>query len=389
MVTAFLIRTFIPNYQETNNGEVRKRYGILGGVVGILVNLLLFTVKLLAGLSINSIAMLADAFNNLSDVASSIITIFGFILAGKPADQEHPFGHGRLEYVAGLIVSFLVILIGYEFFKSSLDRILHPNPVQFNTLAFTIISLAILAKGWLAYFNRHLAKAINSHALSATSFDSISDVISSSCVALSLLATRWTAFPLDGYIGLVVAGIILYAGISLTKDTISPLLGESAPAELVVEIVAKVRSYPGIINTHDLIIHNYGPGQYMVSLHAEVPATMDIMDMHELIDQVERETARDLNLVLTIHMDPVNQDSEEYQKNYQEITQILNQFTEIISFHDLRIIGQGEKGNIIFDIVVKPGLAPAREQALVAQIINCVNEIHPQYGCVIDVDRQY
>jgi len=389
MVTAFLIRAFVPNYQATTNSEVRKKYGILGGVVGILVNLLLFSVKLLAGLSINSIAMLADAFNNLSDVASSVITIFGFILAGKPADQEHPFGHGRLEYVAGLIVSFLVILIGYEFFKSSMERIFSPSPIQFNTLAFTIILLAILAKGWLAYFNRHLAKAINSHALSATSFDSISDVISSSCVALSLLATRWTAFPFDGYIGLVVAGIILYAGISLTKETISPLLGESAPAELVAEIVAKVSSYQGIINTHDLVIHNYGPGQYMCSIHAEVPATMEIMAIHELIDQIEREVARDLNLVLTIHMDPVNEDSEEYQKNHQEITHIVNQFTEIISFHDLRIIGQGEKENIIFDIVVKPGLAPTREQELIEEITKCVQEIHPQYGCIIDVDRQY
>lgn len=388
-MTAFLLRFFIPNYLDTTNGEVRKKYGILGGVVGIIANLILFTVKLLAGLSVNSIALMADAFNNLTDVASSVVTVFGFILAGKPADHEHPFGHGRLEYVAGLIVSFLVILIGYEFFKSSLERILHPSPVQFNLLVLILIILAILTKGWLAYLNRHLAQAINSPTLAATSFDSISDVISSSCVAISLIATIWTDFPLDGYIGLVVSAIILYAGFNLTKETISPLLGESAPSELADELVAKVCSYPGIIDVHDLVIHNYGPGQYMASIHAEVPATMEIMAMHELIDQVEREVARDLNLTLSIHMDPVNQNTEEYRRNHSEITQITSQFTEILSFHDLRLIGQGEKGNILFDIVVKPGLGPEREQELVAEITKCINELHPHYGCIIDVDRQY
>jgi len=389
VLTGLLIRTFVPNYQNAADSQVRKGYGLLGGTVGILVNLALFFFKLLASLTVGSIAMLADAFNNLSDVASSLVTIFGFVLADKPADEEHPFGHGRSEYIAGLIVSFLVILIGYEFFKSSLERILNPAPLQFSSLALIIIIIAILAKGWLAYFNRQLAQAINSQTLSATSFDSISDVISSSCVALSLLAARWTTFPLDGYIGLIVAGIILYAGISLTKETISPLLGETAPSELAAEITAKVRSYPGIINIHDLVVHNYGPGQYMASLHAEVPAKMDIMELHELIDLVERETARELNLALTIHMDPVNQDSEEYQKNKQEIGQITGRFTEIVSFHDLRIIGQGERENIIFDIVVKPGLGSEREAELVKQITSAVQKLHPHYGCIIGVDRQY
>lgn len=389
MITSLLIRLFIPNYQDTVNAEVRKKYGILGGAIGILVNVLLFALKLLAAISANSIAIMADAFNNLSDAASSVVTIFGFVLAGKPADREHPFGHGRLEYIAGLIVSFMVILIGYEFFKSSLERILHPAPIQFSYLALAVLTLSILAKGWLAYFSRRLGLAVNSQALSASSYDSISDVVSSGCVALSLIISRWTVFPLDGYIGLAVAGIIFYAGINLTRQTISPLLGESAPRELAKEIEAKVTSYPGILNTHDLVIHNYGPGQYMASIHAEVPAAMDIMEIHELIDKVEREVAKDLNIVLTIHMDPLNQDSDEYKKSYREITEILGSFPEISSFHDLRLIGKGKKKNIVFDIVVKPELKPEDIQEVVDRLIRSVNTLHPQYGCVIDVDKEY
>lgn len=389
MITSLLIRLFIPNYQDTVNAEVRKKYGILGGAIGILVNVLLFALKLLAAISANSIAIMADAFNNLSDAASSVVTIFGFVLAGKPADREHPFGHGRLEYIAGLIVSFMVILIGYEFFKSSLERILHPAPIQFSYLALAVLTLSILAKGWLAYFSSRLGLAVNSQALSASSYDSISDVVSSGCVALSLIISRWTVFPLDGYIGLAVAGIIFYAGINLTRQTISPLLGESAPRELAKEIEAKVTSYPGILNTHDLVIHNYGPGQYMASIHAEVPAAMDIMEIHELIDKVEREVAKDLNIVLTIHMDPLNQDSDEYKKSYREITEILGSFPEISSFHDLRLIGKGKKKNIVFDIVVKPELKPEDIQEVVDRLIRSVNNLHPQYGCVIDVDKEY
>lgn len=389
MLSKFIVHKFIPNHQDTANNEIRKKYGLLGGIVGIIVNLLLFAFKLFAGLAVNSIAMMADAFNNLSDVASSCVTIFGFVMAGKPADKEHPFGHGRLEYIAGLIISFLVILIGYEFFKSSLQRILNPTPIEYNHLALIILLGAILAKGWLALFNRYLAKAINSQTLSASSFDSISDVISSSCVVLSLLLSRWTTFPLDGYIGLVVAGIIIYTGISLTKDTINPLLGEPAPPELVEALITKVISHPEIINTHDLIIHNYGPGQYLASIHAEVPANADIMEIHELIDQIEKDVAQELNMILSIHMDPINQDSSEYQKSFQELSEILTRFPDVLSFHDLRIVGQGEKKNILFDIVVKPGFAPEQGQDLIKEINAQVQELHPHYNCLIDIDQHY
>ncbi|MFY9173877.1 MAG: cation diffusion facilitator family transporter [Peptococcia bacterium] len=389
MLSKLLVKRFIANHQDTNNNEIRKKYGVLSGIVGIILNLLLFVSKLFAGLVVNSIAMIADAFNNLSDVASSFVTVFGFVMAGKPADEEHPFGHGRYEYIAGMIISFLVILIGYEFFKSSLQRILNPSPVEYSHLALLILIASILAKGWLFFFQRHLARAISSTTLNASSFDSVSDVISTSCVLLSLLISQWTTFPIDGYIGIIVALLIIYAGISLTKETISPLLGEPAPQELVDALLTKVHSYPGIHNTHDLIIHNYGTGQYLASLHVEVPANVDIMEIHETIDQIEQEVNRDLNVLLSIHMDPINLDSVEYQQSFQEISKIIAKFPEVLSFHDLRLVGQGENKNILFDIVVRPGLSPKRTQDLKSQITAQVKKIHPNYDCIIDVDQHY
>ncbi|MBZ4653710.1 MAG: czcD 2 [Peptococcaceae bacterium] len=389
MLSQFLVKAFIRDYQKTQKPEVRSKYGYLGGVVGILANLLLFAVKLTTGLALNSIAFIGDAFNNLTDVASSLVTILGFRLAGKPADEEHPFGHGRLEYIAGLIVSFLVILVGYELIKSSLDRILHPVPVTFSLPAFLIIIFAILTKGWLSLFNRYLARAIDSQALSATSFDSLSDMISTGCIGLSLLASLWTSFPLDGYVGIIVSGIILYSGISLTKETISPLLGEVPEQELVENITKKVLSYEGITGVHDLIVHSYGPGRHMASIHAEVPSNRDIMELHELIDHVERQVSKELGIVLTIHMDPVNVDSEELMRMQEEVAQILQEFPQVQSFHDFRIVGKNEKENLIFDVVVKSGMSKEEEKELRKAITRKVQEKHPYFFCIITIDKDY
>lgn len=388
-MTNLLIKWFIPNHTFTSDQTVRQRYGLLGGIVGIIVNVILFAVKFVTGLAVNSISLLADAFNNLSDVASSIVTIWGFILAGRPADEKHPFGHGRLEYIAGLIVSFMVILIGYEFIKSSFGRILHPVAVEYNHIALVIIILSILMKGWLALFNRNLAQAIDSHALSASSFDSFSDMISTSCVGISLLASRWTNLPLDGYIGVLVAAIVLYAGVNLTRETISPLLGEASPGELSKEITNKVLSYDGIDNVHDLIIHNYGPARYMASIHAEVPADKDIMELHELIDKVEREVAKELNILLTIHMDPVNTNCEETNALNEEIGTLLKEIPAVISYHDFRVVGKAEVRNLLFDIVVKPGMPESEERKLAHEIDKKVKAKHPHFNCIIDVDKEY
>jgi cation diffusion facilitator family transporter len=389
LFTNLIIKHSIKDYTNTRDNKVRKNYGLLGSIVGILINILLFAVKLSVGLLVNSLAIIADSFNNLADVFSSVVTLLGFILAGKPADEKHPFGYGRIEYIAGLIVSFLIILIGYEFVKSSIDRILNPAVVNFSLMAFLILFISILAKIWMALFNKHLAKVIDSPALSASSLDSISDAISSGCVALSLLASRWTSFPLDGYVGLVVAGIILYAGITLTRETISPLLGESSHENLAREITEKVLRYKNIENVHDLVIHSYGPGRFMVSIHAEVPAEEDIMDLHELIDKIEREISDELGISLTIHMDPINMDTEEIAVHRKEITEILSHFPIVLSFHDFRIVGKGHIKNFIFDIVVKPGITNSDEEQLTKEICERIKEKHPDCGCIIIVDKEY
>lgn len=389
MFSNFLVKKTIKDFADTNLPEVRGRYGYLSGIVGIAANTVLFAVKLATGLLINSIALIGDAFNNLTDAASSLVTIIGFKLASKPADQEHPFGHGRLEYVAGLIVSFLIILVGYELLKSSFDRVINPSAVSFTWSALIIIILAIALKLWLFLFNRFLSHKIDSKALRATSFDSLSDAAATSCIALSLIASKFTDFPLDGYVGLAVAGLIIYSGISLTRETISPLLGEVPEKELVEKISCKVRGYDKVVGIHDLIVHSYGPGKYMASLHVELPSNLGIIEMHEYVDQIERETASELGILLTIHMDPLNTDSEEIRRMQEELDKILDEFPQVLSFHDFRIVGQGERENLVFDIVVRNGIKTEEEKKLCRNISSKVQEKHPHYQCVIAVDHNY
>ncbi len=387
MFSQLIVKRFISDSTKTQLREVRSRYGYLSGIVGILANLILFAVKLTTGIIINSIAFIGDAFNNLSDAASSLVTVLGFKLASKPADEEHPFGHGRIEYIAGLIVSFLVILVGYELFKSSVNRIMHPVLTQFSLPAFLIVVFAILVKTWLFLFNRFLSQAIDSKALLATAIDSFSDMIATGCIGVSLIASLVTKFPLDGYVGLIVSAIILYSGISLTKDTISPLLGEAPDQELILKISQKISSYEGVLGIHDLIVHTYGPGRYMASIHVEILANQDIMEMHEYIDRIERQVARDLGILLTIHMDPLNVDSEEVVEMQVELTEILNQFPEVLSCHDFRVVGKGERKNLIFDVVVKQGTGLEREKKLRKEINEKVRDNHPDHNCIITFDQ--
>lgn len=389
MFSSFLIKKTIKDYDDTNLPEVRGRYGYLSGIVGIIANTALFAVKLATGLLINSIALIGDALNNLTDAASSLVTIIGFKLASKPADVEHPFGHGRVEYVAGLIVSFLIILVGYELLKSSFDRIINPAAVSFTWSALIIIILAVALKYWLFLFNRFLSHKIDSKALRATAFDSLSDAAATSCIAFSLIASKFTAFPLDGYVGLAVAGLIIYSGITLTRETISPLLGEVPGKELVEKISSKVRSYNKVVGIHDLIVHSYGPGKYMASLHVELPSNLGIIEMHEYVDLIERETANELGILLTIHMDPLNTDSEEIMRMQEELDKVLAEFPQVLSFHDFRIVGKGERENLVFDIVVRNGTKTEEEKNLCRNISRKVQEKHPHYHCVITVDQNY
>lgn len=387
MFSQFLVRSFIKDHTKTKLPEVRGKYGYLSGIIGILANLVLFAAKLATGLIINSIALIGDALNNLTDAASSLVTIIGFKMAGKPADAEHPFGHGRVEYIAGLIVSFLVILVGYELFKSSIGRIINPVPVNFSLPAFIIILFAICTKGWLFLFNRFLSRTIDSKALLATSFDSLSDMFATGCIGLSLFASLFTTFAFDGYVGLIVAAIILYSGISLTKETISPLLGEVPKQELIVRISRNIRSYDKVVGIHDLIVHTYGPGKYMASIHVELPADQDIMEMHEYIDMIESQVGREMGILLTIHMDPLNVDSEELKKMMDVLDQILKEFPEVLSFHDLRIVGKGKRENLVFDVVIKKGITHEEEKKLRQAITGKVQQLHPYCNCIITFDK--
>jgi len=391
MLSKFLISRFIKNPEDTNNKKVRVAYGYLGGIVGIIVNLILFTAKLIIGILLNSIAVTADAFNNLSDVASSVITILGFKLASKPADKEHPFGHGRLEYISGLIVSFLVMLVGFEFVKTSYGRIVHPSKVIFNLIPFILILISIGFKIWISRFNKTLGKAIKSTALEASSFDALSDVVSSSCVALSLLLSLWIDFPIDGYIGMLVSFFIIYAGYSLIKETMNPLLGEAPDLDLVKGLQAKLLSYDHITGGHDLVIHNYGPGRCMGSVHAEVPCDISIVEIHEIIDKAEKEISEEFDIHLVIHMDPINTDDEEVNVCHLELLNVLKCFPIIKSIHDFRIVGEGEYKNLIFDAVIdfNPNFTAVDESKLGVEINKELKKCYPQYNALVTLDRDY
>lgn len=389
MLTNLLIKTFVKNYSDTKNREVRQSYGYLSGFTGIAANIVLFLLKFFIGVYLNSIAVMADAFNNLSDVASSIVTVFGFKISGKPADKEHPFGHGRFEYIAAMVVSFMVLLVGFEFVKSSVNRIMKPAALNFDTFTFILLTASILVKIWLSRFNKVIGKAIGSKVMEATSFDSLSDVIATSVVAASLVMSRLTTFPLDGYIGLAVSLFILYNGFNLIRDTLNPLLGDAPDEELVKAIMEKTLSYEGIIGIHDLIIHNYGPGRIVASIHAEIPYSMDVMDAHEIIDRAEKEISEELDLHLVIHMDPINTDDKAVIKAQSQVMTVLESFPHELSIHDFRVVGGEKHMNLIFDMVVPYGFNEQDEQNLIEDVKKEIKKRHPNYDAIITIDYQY
>lgn len=391
MLSKLIIKTFIKDEDSISNEKTRTTYGIVAGVVGIIINALLFIIKLSVGLILGSIAVTADAFNNLSDAVSSIITILGFKLANMPADEEHPFGHGRFEYISAMIVSFMVILVGFQFIKSSVGRILAPTPVNFQIISFVLILVSILFKIWLSRFNGFIGKKINSSALKAASVDALGDVVTSSCVALSLISSEFITLPIDGYVGVLVSLMILYSGFCLVKDTLNPLLGEAPDPELVEDIKSSVLHYDHILGVHDLIIHNYGPGRIMASIHAEVPCNLSIITIHEIIDRAEKEISKKLKLYLVIHMDPINVDDKEVIATEHELLKILNNHPLIKSMHDFRIVGKGEIKNLIFDVVVDSNKKRKlmSDEELKNDIKSKVKEKFPKYNCVITIDEDY
>lgn len=388
-MTELLIRLFVKNPEDVKNMEVRTRYGVLGSITGIFCNVLLFLCKFLAGVFMHSIAVMADAFNNLSDAASNIISFVGVKMASKPADKDHPFGHGRIEYIAALIVSFLVIQVGFTFFKSSIDKIFHPETVDFEIVPFVILGVSILVKFWMALFNRKLGKKIDSKVLLAAATDSVGDVIITTATMAAILVGHLVQVNIDGYAGVVVSLVVMWAGISIARDTLEPLIGEAIDPELCENITTRVEEYDGIVGTHDLIVHNYGPNHSMASVHAEVPRDVDIETSHEIIDRIEREVSKELGIFLVIHMDPVETHDGPILEAKEQVQQMLNAIDEEISFHDFRMVSGKKQINLIFDVVVPFTYEKAEILELEGKIADGMNRIDERYSCVITIDKSF
>lgn len=388
-MTDFLVNKFVKDNANIESTEVRTRYGMLASVVGIFCNILLFTTKLTIGLILKSLAVTADAFNNLSDAASSIISFIGVRMAGKPADAEHPFGHGRIEYIAALIVSFLVIEVGFTFFKSSVSKIMHPEEITFDLVPFIILILSILVKLWMAFFNNKLGKRIDSKVMLATAADSLGDVITTSATVLSIVICHFTSINVDAIAGLIVSGIVIWSGVSIAKDTLEPLIGQRVPTELYKKITDMVESYDGIVGTHDLIVHNYGPNQSMATIHAEVPNDVSIEVSHEIIDKIERDVKKNLNILLVIHMDPVEMRDEEVLELRDKTSRIVRALDPELSFHDFRVLKENEQRNLIFDLVVPDSYTEKDANRVMHQLVSLLHEMDTNVECIITLDRSF
>lgn len=388
-MTEFLIRKLIKNSENVQDVQVRTRYGVVASTVGIICNVLLFAGKFLAGVVMHSIAVTADAFNNLSDAASSIISFVGMKMASKPADKNHPFGHGRIEYIAAFIVAFLVIEVGFTFFKSSIQKIMHPEAIAFEPVPFIILGISVLVKIWLGMFNKKLGGKINSKVLEATAADCIGDVAVTAATMAAILVGLFFKINIDGIAGLLVSLVVMWAGINIAKDTLEPLIGEAIDPELCEQIVSMVEGYDGILGTHDLIVHNYGPNKSMASVHAEVPRDVDIETSHEIIDRIEREVSKKLGIFLVIHMDPVETRDRELLKAKNQVQQVLAGIDERITFHDFRMVNGENQINLIFDVVMPYSYSGDRQNELLSTIINKVKEVDPRYECVITVDKSF
>lgn len=387
MVT-LLSRLFIKNYTDTENPTVRRHFGVLCGSVGIFLNLLLFAGKFFAGMMSNSIAIIADAFNNLSDAGSSLITLIGFKLAGQKPDPDHPFGHGRFEYISGLLVSVAIIVMAYELISTSIKKIIHPQDIQGSILVICILIASILVKFYMYYYNHSLAGKIKSTAMSATATDSFSDMLATSFVLIATIVAHFTGLNIDGYCGVLVGIFIFISGIQAARETISPLLGSPPDKEFVDKIESIVTSYDEILGTHDLIVHDYGPGRTMISLHAEVSYKGDLLYLHDVIDNIERTLKKELRCDAVIHMDPIVEDDEETNSLKKEIIRILKSFDAGLNLHDFRVVKGPTHTNIIFDILL-PNNTTISDDIIKSFMENKIKELNTTYYTVIQIDRAY
>ena len=385
---SFLAKRFIKNSADVTDPAVRQAYGVLCGVAGICFNVLLFALKLLAGTLSGSIAVTADAFNNLSDAGASIVTLLGFKLAGQRPDPEHPFGHGRLEYISGLIVSMVIILMGVELAKSAVEKIFHPEMVELSLLTGTILLASIGVKLYMYLYNRAVGRKLRSAAMEATAVDSLSDCAATAAVFAATLVGHFTSLQIDGWCGIVVAGLVLLAGVRAARDTISPLLGQPPAPEFVQQIQDIVMASPEVQGIHDLVVHDYGPGRVMISLHAEVPAHGDIMALHDEIDNAEQRLRRELGCEAIIHMDPIVTDDKLTTETREKVARLVRGIDETISIHDFRMVTGPTHTNVIFDAVV-PFRFRLSDREVEQEIKTAVKRLDSSYFAVVQIDRDY
>lgn len=384
----FILKTFIKNYDDTTNPEVREKYGSVASIISIICNLFLCLIKFVAGILSNSISIQADALNNLSDAGSNIATLFGFRLSNQQPDSDHPYGHGRYEYITGLIIAFLIFLVSFTSFKESLTKIIQPEKITFNSITVLILIMSILVKLWMGYLNKDFGKRIESPSLNAAGQDSINDCVSTFATLLTIVFAYFSDFSIDGLIGLLVSFFIFKAGIEVFNDTVSPLLGQAPNPELIHSIYHFVMSYPRVIGVHDMIVHDYGPSRLFITLHAEIRSDENILEAHDMIDEIEREMANKFKCLATIHMDPIDVSDEKTNRLRIEVAEIVASINSKYTIHDFRIVSGPTHTNLIFDVVL-PADDRSDEIALKALIAKKVKEIDNNYFVVIEIDHSY
>ncbi len=387
-MTDYIISMFIKDYENVNDPKVRESYGKLGSMIGIITNIFLSFSKITIGILFNSIAITADGVNNLSDIGSSVITLVGFKISGKPADKEHPFGHARLEYIAGFIVGIIILLLSFELIKASVDKIINPKTTVYSIIMIFVLIFSITVKLWLSHFNNNIANRIMSTTLKAAAMDSKNDVIATTAILISVLIYKITDFEVDGYMGILIALFILKSGISILKEIMNPILGELPDENFIRTIENKILSYNGILNIHDLVVHNYGPSKYFVTVHVEVDAKENILKSHDIIDNIERDFAKDLNINLVIHLDPIVTDDNAATKLKIMTEKIIYKIDKSLSIHDFRIVNGKTHINLIFDVVL-PVDYSLNSDEVVNKIKSSVKEENDMYFAVITIDRNY
>jgi len=388
-MTKWLLKKFVPNYEMTDNRDVREKYGVLAGSLGIFCNLFLFVLKLVIGLLMNSIAVISDAINNLSDMCSSLITIVGSKMSNRRADREHPFGHGRAEYVASLIVSLIIIMVGFRLFTTSFEKIIHPEPLQFQLTLFIILAASVLVKFWMFLYNRYMGKQINSSMLKAASTDSLNDCMATTAVIISVLLSQWVTLPLDGIMGLIVSGLILYSGFMVAKEICGVLIGTPPSKEMIEKIEEMVLAGEGIVGVHDFMGHDYGPGVVIASIHAEVPDDVDIVKVHEVIDEIEKRAGEELGVTLVIHMDPVSLNCEKTNLAKELVTKVVTEINPKFTIHDFRMVDGEKNVNLVFDLVVPVEMTEEARKRVLELIRTKVREEDSRYCLVVQIDNSY